>query len=142
MPIISKNRNPKEIPEYIRELGLFIPHITYSLIEAAGFTAAMQLSLEQGGKTLYIPLKADGSRVEQIIGSDAAGLLCGALGPVEIEYVPLINNILTAWLAIDCGWNKRDIANRLRISRSTIYNTLAGAKKAWPSVMPDADDAA
>src|SRR3546814_8388400 len=96
----------------------FIPHVVRLLIEAAGENVALTIVQQLGGSRLRIPKRAEGTRLEKLVGTDAARALVDSLADERLE-IPLANRFVNARLQ-DRGMNQEARAATLRVSRASI----------------------
>src|SRR3546814_6365715 len=71
----------------------FIPHVVRLLIEAAGENVALTIVQQLGGSRLRIPKRAEGTRLEKLVGTDAARALVDSLADERLE-IPLANRFV------------------------------------------------
>ncbi len=75
-----------------------------------------------GGANIYIPEKAEGSKLSDNIGIDAARALIAHIGYGEMK-IPLCKPWRIALLR-EAGMSINDISRRLLVSRSMVQRTL------------------
>lgn len=97
-----------------------LPHGLRLLIEAAGEQAALSIALARGGSRLTIPMRAEGTVLEELVGIDAARAIVDSLGGAEIK-IPQAKRPLSEHLKAQ-GWSQERRAVRLKVSRTTIQN--------------------
>src|SRR3546814_20933117 len=73
----------------------FIPHVVRLLIEAAGENVALTIVQQLGGSRLRIPKRNEGTRLEKLVGTDAARALVASLADEPLE-IQLANRFVTA----------------------------------------------
>jgi DNA-binding transcriptional regulator YiaG len=100
------------------------PHTLNLIAEAAGEDVALQMALEFGGSRIRIPVRAEGSKLAQDIGIDAARLLVDALSNERIE-IPPARRQVARWLRDSRGWSQEQIAKQLHASRRSVQNWLS-----------------
>ncbi len=93
-----------------------------AIADAAGDDAACKLCLELGGTWIDIPQKSEGTKLERIVGADAAALIVERIGPGRLE-LPLANKTLACALN-EQGMEVMNIAKRLRTQRRTVQRWL------------------
>ncbi len=108
-----------------------LPHCLREVSDIAGLDAVMKLALEIGGSRYTIPSKFEGSKLEKIVGSEAAEKITGEMFGAEFN-VPLANKHLVHWLR-GRGWSQQKISIRLRLSRRNVQNILAGKTDPFPT---------
>src|SRR3546814_16471688 len=98
------------------------------LIEAAGENVALTIVQQLGGSRLRIPKRAEGTRLEKLVGTDAARALVDSLADERLE-IPLANRFVNARLQ-DRGMSQEARAATLRVSRASIQSWDAERRSA------------
>lgn len=110
------------MPELPADIAL--PHGLRQLIDVAGLDAAIAIVLEYGGTFLDVPRQASGTRLEAIVGVEAAAKLIRAFGGDRLA-VPLAKRPLVAIL-LARGVAVMEIARLLRVTRKTVQLIKTG----------------
>ena len=108
----------------ITHAGHLLPNTIRQIADVVGLDIAMKIALELGGRRYAIPQKSTGTKLEKVIGPDAAEKLCTEFA-WEIFDIPLVNTQLIFWLR-NQGWSLPEIASRLRVSRRKVQYVLSG----------------
>lgn len=104
--------------------GYPLPDGMRKLIDVAGEEAAIAITLEWGGGFIDVPKRAQGSRIEQVVGAPAAARLCKEYGGERL-LIPLSKKPLAAWM-LARGVSVLEVSRQLRITRKTVQNIKNG----------------
>ncbi len=112
-----------------------LPHGLKVLADATDTETALTIALERRGSRLRIPLVADGSLIEDLVGIDAARKIVKELADEVIE-IPMASKILAQWLRSTDPkqWTIPTLSKRLGASPRSIRYWLKGDT---PSRQPD-----
>lgn len=100
-----------------------IPESVACLVDAAGVDAVLSFLEAFGGTRLYVPKRADNSRLSQMYGDDLARAICLNFGPGYWD-VPMHK----AWRVLcyrNAGLPVTEMATRTGLSVRQVYATLA-----------------
>lgn len=95
-----------------------IPGTLQMIIDAAGTEAALKLALKCGGTRQRIPQVAEGSKLADYVGIDAARRIVEALADERLT-IPHARKPMAIWLRQE-GWSQEKIANLLKVERRTV----------------------
>jgi hypothetical protein len=95
-----------------------IPGTLQTISDAAGVEAALKLALECGGTRQRIPLVAEGSKLAEYVGIDAARRIVEALADERLT-IPHARKPMAIWLRSQ-GWSQERVARELKVERRTV----------------------
>jgi hypothetical protein len=95
-----------------------IPGTLQTISEVAGTEAALKLALECGGTRQRIPQVAEGSKLADYVGIDAARRIVEALADERLT-IPHARKPMAIWLRAQ-GWSQERVARELKVERRTV----------------------
>lgn len=95
------------------------------IADATDRDVALTIAHKRRGTRLYIPKKAEGSVLEELVGIDAARQIVNELANVVFD-VPMVSNLLAVWLKEQTDMTLPEIANELGTSPRTLKYLFSG----------------